>query len=148
MSGISPKNQKAYNKAMALYVKGEKYLAKENFNKAKDFFKKAIEAFYQIKAYTQAQKIISKFVENALIVKSYMDAAIAVYQAADIALMENNIKKALEHYKSSINFFVEESNFDRKNLDIKYKALCFYPLCEASIGKFEASIEHFKKKFK
>ena len=67
----SPKKQKEFNKAMNLYAKAEKFIAKEKFDKAKDNFKKAIKEFYRIQAYQQAQKIISKFVESALIEREY-----------------------------------------------------------------------------
>ncbi|MHA1377082.1 MAG: hypothetical protein ACTSRG_01755 [Candidatus Helarchaeota archaeon] len=148
MSEQGSKTQKHFDKALKIYAKAEKYIAKQKFDKAKDNFKKAIKEFYNIKAYKQAQKIINKFVESALIERDYIEAAMALYQAANIALIENNIKKALEHYKSSINFFVEHAYFGKKEEEIKYRSLCLYPLCEASIGKFEQAIEHYKTNLK
>ncbi len=144
MSKLTPEQQKKYDKALKLYAKAEKMIAKQKFDKAKDNFKKAINEFYSMQAYAQAQKIINKFVESALIEKEYQEAAVALYQAANIALIENKVKKALENYKSSINFFIEQSGFSKKNEDIKYNALCLSPLCEAALGKFEYAIDYFK----
>ena len=144
MPELTPEQQKRYDKALKLYSKAEKFIAKEKFDKAKESFKKAIKEFYSMEAYAQAQKIINKFVESALIEKEYFEAAVALYEAANIALIEDNVKKALENYKSAINFFVEQSGFSKKDQETKYKALCLSPLCEASIGKFEQAIEYFK----
>ncbi|MHA1301131.1 MAG: hypothetical protein ACTSO9_17055 [Candidatus Helarchaeota archaeon] len=148
MDNLNPKEKKNFEKAMKLYAKAEKFIAKQKFDKAKDNFRKAIKEFYNIKAYKQAQKIINKFVESAIIERDYVEAAVTLYQAANISLIESNVKKALEHYKSSINFFVEHASYHKKEEELKYRALCFYPLCEASIGKFEESIDHFKTNLK
>ncbi|NHI93806.1 MAG: hypothetical protein EAX96_15065 [Candidatus Lokiarchaeota archaeon] len=135
--------EKEQKKAFEAYENAQKMVAKEKFDKALKEFKKAYEKFTKIGALQQAEKVALRLVENSLIEKRYNVASDALIEVANIALLQDKTSSALQHYKSAINFLVEDPKINKPKLSAEIACLASFILIIK--GKFQDGIEFFKK---
>ncbi|MHA1784504.1 MAG: hypothetical protein ACTSVY_15930 [Candidatus Helarchaeota archaeon] len=141
---MSEKNlEKEMKKALASYEKAQKMIANEKFDKALKEFKKAFDKFMKIGSLKQAEKVALRLVESSLIEKRYNIASNALIDAANIALLEDRMSSAYQHYKSAMNFLVEDPKINKQKLSAEIA--CFASLIQVLKGNFQEAIDFFKK---
>ena len=134
---------KELKKALEIYEKAQKMIAKEKFDKALKEFKKALEKFIKVGSLQQAEKVALRLVESSLIEKRYNTASDALIEAANIALLQEKTSSAYQHYKSAINFLVEDPKINKPKLSAEIA--CFASFIQVLKGRFQEAIEFFKK---
>ena len=135
--------EKEMKKALSAYEKAQKMIAQEKFDKALKEFKKALEKFTKIGALNQAEKVVLRLVESSLIEKRYNIASNALIEAANIALLQNKTSSAFQHYKSAINFMVEDPKINKPKVSAEIS--CLAAFIQVLKGKFQEGIDFFKK---
>ncbi len=141
---MSTKDQdKEMKKAIEIYEKAQKMIAKEKFDKAAKEFKKAYEKFTKIGALNQAENVAKLLVESSLIEKRYNTASDALIEAANISLLQNRLSSAFQHYKSALNFMVEDPKINKPKISAEIS--CLAAFIHVLKGKFQDGIDFFKK---
>lgn len=134
---------KELKKALEIYEKAQKMIAKEKFDKALKEFKRAMEKFIKIGSLQQAEKVVLRLVESSLIEKRYNTASDALIEAANIALLQDKTSSAYQHYKSAINFLIEDPKINKPKLSAEIA--CLASFIQVLKGNFQDAIEFFKK---
>jgi len=144
---MSDKDQeKEMKKALDAYEKAQKMVAREKFDKALKEFKKAYEKFTKIGALNQAEKVALRLVESSLIEKRYNIASTALIDAANIALLQEKMSSAFQHYKSAINFMVEDPKINKPKISAEIS--CLASFIQVIKGNFQEGIDFFKKQMR